>query len=597
MKVFEKLDVKGKIVSYDDFRFPVDRNEIPEAYKKSIRENAEKALATDVPMILASQFREFVQNGNRVHMEAPYLARRNALTALMLGEFTFDDGRYLDKMIDYLWAICEESTWKLSAHNNHNSDENFQLPVEFADDVYFIDLFAAQTGAFLAIAYRLFGKKLDEACPVCLTKRIAYELDRRIFHPFERYGREFWWSGCKGNYVNNWNPWIVANILTTAAFAEKDMQKRETFTATCCEMIDHFIGQLPEDGTCEEGPSYWGAAFGAVISFMEMLADVSGGRIQTGSYDFLRAAAEYVPKMYVGDSRYVPFNDCPIRVMHDMAMLYRFGLMTHSRLLTDFAGETAKISPFHPNSTCPANVFRYITTAIPAAVFNPERVYYLPSRKIMTVREEWNGHKLMIGAKAGSNNEGHGHLDCGNFVLYVDGEAVLIDAGSPTYCKDTFNENRFKNWQMRSPYHNTAGVDELEQGYGGKFRADDVNFEEGVLSFELKNTFTDPDGIVSLRRVIDTRDGFDVTDTFAFEAERTYRFYLLTIVKPLEAEGKITIGGAAFVFTPNAAVTVETVDDSRDRRAAESYHTANLYRTTFSVRAKEGKFTFALAKQ
>ena len=76
---------------------------------------------------------------------------------LIVGEFTFDNGEYTDALIDMIWAICEETSWKLPAHNNHgrttaSTEKDRQLPFEYEDDIFFIDLFSAQTGAMIALA-------------------------------------------------------------------------------------------------------------------------------------------------------------------------------------------------------------------------------------------------------------------------------------------------------------------------------------------------------------------------------------------------------------------------------------------------------------
>ena len=51
-------------------------------------------------------------------------------------------------------------------------------------------------------------------------------LDRRIKAPYEsRY--DFGWMGYRGKRVNNWNPWILSNVLTVFLLTECNQRRKQ----------------------------------------------------------------------------------------------------------------------------------------------------------------------------------------------------------------------------------------------------------------------------------------------------------------------------------------------------------------------------------
>ena len=606
MKLFENYDFRNKITSFEDFKLSFTSSDVRDEYKPQIREEADRAASEPIPLLPARYYRDFVLNGNRTRYEDLYFIRRNNFMRLIAGEYTFDNGDYVDALIDMIWATCEETSWKLPAHNNHGRETastpyDRQLPFEYEDDVFFIDLFSAQTGAMIALALFLFRDKLEKACPDTVVRRMEYELNRQILHPLGKYYDVYWWGGLCRPTVNNWNPWIIANLLVVIGMAEKDDAKREQLTEHCCHMIDSYIRLIPSDGSCDEGTSYWAVSTGAVMAFLEMLDEISGGKISVSDNETLRKAGEYILKMHItGSHEFVTFNDCDRYRHYDYPMLYRLGKRMNSPTLSDFAAYYAQHDEILFGSSLPYCGLKYFATTLPTCTFTHETAYYMDKIQIMSARSIYHGNNVFVCAKAGANNEGHGHLDVGIFLLYINGKPVFFDVGVPAYTKDTFNENRFKPWAMRSPYHNTVGVDGIEQANGGKFRATDVIYQNGTLEFEMRETFADSTGIRSVRRRIDATAGLCVTDTFAFDTERTYQFNLLTAAKPeLNESGELVVkttdGDAyAFVFSDGYELSVEELREPPESRLIKAWKTETFYRATLSCRASGGSFSFRL---
>ena len=165
---------------------------------------AEAALDYGWPPIKATDWMAFKMTGDRKIMEDIHFERRKTLIRLVLAELCENEGRFIPQIVNGLFSVCEESYWGLSAHwwGEVGYVPSPQYP--------YIDLFAAETGALLAVIDHLLSDPLHDFCPEILD-RLEYELERRIREPYMTH-RDFWWMGYIRT-VNNWNPWILSNIL------------------------------------------------------------------------------------------------------------------------------------------------------------------------------------------------------------------------------------------------------------------------------------------------------------------------------------------------------------------------------------------------
>lgn len=601
MKMFEGFNPKGMVKGLEEYMPLFKKVNVPEKYKNTIKTLADESAAAEIPICKAGNYREFVLNGNRRRYETPYFERRNILINLTLGELVFDDGRYIDALIDIIWAICEETTWVLPAHNAHDKtyQKTNQLGAYYEDDVFFIDLFSAMTGAQIAIALYLFKDKLERACPNTVVRRMEYELNRQIIHPLERNNKEFWWSGYDREYVNNWNPWIVSNLMTVVAVSVKELEKREELTALCCKMIDVYINCIHSDGYCDEGASYWSVSIGALHNFFEVLEDVLIDGKDIIKKELLVKAYEYIYKVHIGgNNQYINFCDCKRFCDSNYNTIYRMGKFIESQRLMDFAGKYADDSKINFNKYLSYSSINNIATEVEPCDFNHDDCYYFDKWQIMVARNVYGDRNIFVAAKAGANNEGHGHLDNGSFILYINEKPILFDYGSPEYTKDTFNQNRFKHWAMRSIYHNTPSVDDIEEHFGGKYRSTNVVQNGKSLEMELKESFENSDGIKTLKRTINAENGLIVTDEYEFDYERTYKFNLLTNVIPEVKENNLiihTVYGFDVEFNMTDGYEVSTQEVPIHDHFISTWDTDNIYRTVISKKGKYGKFEFKLS--
>jgi len=488
--------------------------DLPEPVKKDFIAIADQSLTTAWSQIRLSDYQEFKNNGNRVNYEALNFSRRSKLSALCIGELIEGKGRYLTEIANGLWLIMEESTWVLPAHLYGTNPEGPDPAAPI------IDLFAAETAAHMTWIRLLLQEQLDGFSPV-LIQRIDRELETRIIKPYMATDG-FWWMGFDGKKKqNNWNIWINSNLLKVAALADKDPERRTAMIEKVIRSADKFIDKYPADGGCDEGPAYWDAAGGCLGDFITILTRISGGKLDWKDSELIHNIGSYIYKAHIDGRRFMNFADAPGLISANPARVFNFGELYNDDKLKSFAAYMAKISGptgrfMNPGSiNAFANnvrVFRELTT-LPATAPMPKQ-NWLPDLQILNLREtEGSSKGLSFMAKAGHNGESHNHNDVGNFMLYMDGEPVIIDLGKGTYTKQTFSADRYKLWYIQSQWHNCPAVNGIDQQAGEKFAARNVRYKAGnatdVFSMDLAGVYPKNAGVKSWNRefVYNRKDG------------------------------------------------------------------------------------------
>ena len=177
----------------------------------SVLKEAETYLTYDWPSIPATKSLLFERTGDRNEYQSLSFKKRNVLGILLLAEVYENKGRFLDAIINGVWSICEESFWGVPAHLPKTKD--YAGLMDVSDP--FVDLFAAETGTYLAWVDYFLGDKLDAVSPQ-IRKRIYYETNNRLFQPLMTKPHGWMTKNQNGRAPNNWNPWICSNWLNAA---------------------------------------------------------------------------------------------------------------------------------------------------------------------------------------------------------------------------------------------------------------------------------------------------------------------------------------------------------------------------------------------
>lgn len=607
MKIFERknYNLKGKVLSKDEFRLARELAEYKVDPKRveGVINKAEKNLTDTIPMLTLSMYRDYLENGSTTVYGNPYRTRMEMAMNLFVAEYTTDSGKYIDKLADVIWAMLDESTWVLPEHTVHTPRKETQrskVPGVVGDKYpHGLELGACYKASLIALIHHFMKEKLDAISPL-ISERIVYELKNRIIEPFLKY--EFWWMGVGGNKVNNWCPWIVSNVLLTVALVEEDMEKRERTVELSLRYLDNFINFCPEDGGCDEGPTYWNAGAACLYDSLELLDDMTDGFIDIFDEPLIKALGEYEARVNICDNYFVNFADARSTVVLNADMLERYGKRCSSDIITSLGKVMRKRSAWFDTSISYRTFRSLVTPLADDTEFQPRAALntYLPNLKIMALREsEIPSEGIFFAMKGGHNNESHNHNDVGSFILYRNGRPVLIDAGVGTYTRQTFSADRYKIWSMQSLYHNLPSFDGVGQLNGQAYASKNEIYdsENRSLTVDITDAYAPECGVVSYVRCGSFNNGaVTVSESIRLQEEKLVDFVFMTCKLPvIEAEGSILLDeGCRLEYDPTFTASVEAFDPV-GMNTVSAWGTEKLYRIHIGMRAKELDSTFTVS--
>ena len=575
-RIFEeqKYELNSRVLPYGEARlFDGEKYEVNDEISQKLIERAEAALDKDIPQLYASEYMMFYRNGNRSVYQAAYFDRRDMLMSLALGEYLEKKGRFTDKLIDVLWLILEETSWVIPAHNPSMSGVKCPLPYAYTGEVDYIDLFSASTGADLAVVYYLCEDVLSEVSTL-ITDRLLHELDRRIIRPYlndEHIWRKFSWTGVKGNQVNNWCPWIISNILTVVAMAVKDPVTRTITVRRSLPLLDNFTVRYHPDGGCDEGPSYWGEAGGALFDCLLLLDRLTGGYVDLFDDPLIRNMGEYIVKATINRDRVLNFADSPAKLSPSGSLVYHWGKAVGSDMMLNYAAWRLDGKPVSTQAALDRAPYRAMisltTPILPKEELKAPMRFYIGGLSVAGTREYPELDRgLYLALKGGHNGESHNHNDVGNLIVFSDGKPVFIDAGSGTYTKKTFSSERYGIGAMCSDHHNTATFNGVTQKKGSEYRSENDVYDPdtGALTLGLTQAYPAEAGIKNYTRSAVLSDGvITVTDDVELVEPGSIAFSFITVKEPeCVTESSFVLQGRTVSFDPSLEYSVELLDAS-----------------------------------
>ena len=519
-------------------------NNISHTAKVRITNDAKRFDGYAFESLSAMDFLAFKRSGNRADYEEKSLKKRNALSSLVLAECVEYRGKYLDRIADGIWSICEESFWGVPAHNDGKALPDISEPI--------IDIFAAQTAGILCLAVYLLKDELDKIAPQ-IAKRVEHEMNERILTPFIE-STDFWWMGYHRKDINNWNPWILSNLIYPFI-----MYERKDCIEKALYVLQPFLDYYSDEGSCDEGVTYWNVGGLSLFDFLDVLYLSTNARINFFDNRKIINIFTFIEKMYISDGQFVNFADAAPLPRLDIVTIFRMGkrinnssIMALSRELLAFESEK--------------NEKEYITLkrGVPDAFSFDELEHFSFERneKKFTLISDievavYRKGKLFLCVKGGHNGENHNHNDVGSFVLYRDGKPVFIDIGAPFYDARSFSENRYEIFSNTSNYHNLPIVNGKAQKSGSDAKALDFFADEKRASMKLDLCYGEKverefltDGKIIIK---DRFNSSDVSEVF------------ITAEKPVITDNGVLVAGVKLSCSVPVKATVETIklDDGR----------------------------------
>lgn len=556
--------------------------QVPEDLRAAMVRRAEAVKGKDWPSLLATTELDFKRDGNRTRYEGLQFGRRHRLIDLVLGECAAGDGRYLDDITNGVWLICEETFWGAPAHLGAQKAKA-GLP-DAAEPI--VDLFAAETASTLAWTAYLLGEKLNTVSPL-IVPRIHMEAKRRILDPLlER--NDFTWMGLqeerehektwidvgangvrpKRIHLNNWNPWINSNWLVVNMLLEGDAERRQRAIERSCRSLDEFLSDYSPDGGCEEGPVYWQRSPGSYFDCCRTLASAVNGARDVMTHPFVQRMGQYIADVHIAGNAFVNFGDAHMEDAPTPELVYRYGIAAKLPSLTGFgayhsaldsmgaAGNAAKLEaalgaglPSLARSLPDVLCAREIRTVQKADALVRDAWY--PALHLMVAREKagmTDGFYLAV--QAASNGRSHGHNDSGSYIIFHDGDPVIIDPGVEAYTAKTFSSERYTIWTMQSAFHNLPTIGGVMQ-HEGPYAASDVRYstdDAGArMTMNLATAYPAEAGVKQWMREItlDRKAGVvRVTEDFALTKSEPVALSFMTSRVPSNANGCVTFHSA-----------------------------------------------------
>jgi hypothetical protein len=484
----------------------------------AVVKQAESYLDYDWPYIPATKSLLFERTGDRNEYQSLSFKKRSVLGTLLLAEVYENKGRFLDPIIDGVWSICEESFWGVPAHLPKTKDHAGLMDVSDP----FVDLFAAETGTYLAWVDYFLGDKLDAVSPQ-IRKRIYYETNHRLFKPLMTKPHGWMTKNQNGRAPNNWNPWICSNWLNTVLLLEWDEAQRAAATSKILKVLDEFLNPYPQDGGCDEGPSYWGAAAASLYDNISMLNHVTNNAFQyVYENEKIKNMGKFIYRAQISDSYFLNFADADPQPKMSANMIYRYGKDIKDPAMMKFGAyyrdqEDILTGNFHFFRKLYALFIHEEFGSAEQSLPLPKDVW-LPDLQVMASRDQQgttNG--FYVAAKGGHNDESHNHNDIGTYVVYYDGKPLLIDVGRGTYTRKTFSDKRYDIWYNCSDYHNAPTINGKTQLPGKQFKAKDIShhatksYAEFVL--DIGSAYPEDAAINTWKRAIRLNRGKNVQVT------------------------------------------------------------------------------------
>ncbi|MCE7059491.1 heparinase II/III family protein [Dyadobacter sp. CY343] len=584
-KAYSVEFVQQMLVPRDQWKpYPTDpaawKAAVPDSVLTRIINEAEKLLEYKFEPVSASISLDFVRSGDRLRHSAISFDKRNVLMKLILAESMENKGRFTEAIMNGVWSICEESFWGVPAHIGKAGLPDPEKPI--------VDLFAAETAAVLGYADHFTGGKLDKINPL-IRKRIYFETNKRIFIPMLTYGDEFAWMS-KTKEVNNWNPWIMSNWIAATLLLEKDEKRRAEMLRGSMVGLDRYINSLGVDGGCDEGPSYWFAAGASVYDCLELLAGATNAKIDIYQEDIIKKMASYVYKTHIDGHYFVNFADADPKLRPDGLLLYRLGKAVKDEKLVemgqwafqDFPGVSTSPEGFHRPRKI-ENLLTINKMSTEKVTLKPVHDAWISDIQVLTARA---GNGLFLATHGGHNAESHNHNDVGDFIIYVKGQPMIVDAGRGNYTARTFSNKRYELWFTQSEYHNLPIVNGIGQKAGRKFEAKSVkstvNAKEASLQMDIAAAYPPEAGITSWNRLVRlnrVKNQVEVSDDYNLKTqpESVQQIFMTVCDVDTSEPGKVKLKGAAdtnltLSYDPKAW-TVSTEKPSTDGMEYESFKT------------------------
>ncbi len=523
-----------------------------EPFRELLRKRWKQEGERELPELLFSSCVRTFETGNRTVFEKRYFERRRALNLAALLTIIYpDEPRYLKRLEDVIFSVCNEYSWCISAH----------LPTITELSADHIDLFASETAYALAEIHAILTDRLS---PLILA-RIRCEVERRILVPYTD-GRRYSWETAS----HSWSAVCLAGVVASVIylFPERFDELRPRFDST----VRSFLSGFGEDGICLEGIGYWSYAFGFFVCLADLVFDFTDGQVDYFSLPGASRAAKYPQRVLLSRDCTVSFSDAPTSARFHVGLLHELYRRFGNEL--QFSSET--------DYTLAEGCAHWCLDLRKLLWFDPDLKLgdQEESGTFYGKDAEWfirKAPRYSLAAKGGHNAEPHNHNDVGSFIVAQNGLQIFADCGSGTYTKQYFHpDTRYEYLNCSSLGHSVAYFGEHCQKHGEAYRATILSADENEFSIEMSGAY----GIEALRsytRSFCTADtSITLTDTFETDGALPITERFLLSRRPRFEKSGIRIGDIHVTFA-DSAQKVTLIEYTHEKLHTEKANRTELW--------------------
>jgi hypothetical protein len=448
---------------------------LPINVRQDYIKKAESYLDYNWPVVKATDYLEFIRSGDR--RQSVYSACSNALISLVMGELVEGKGRFTDQIINAVWYYSEQTWWGWSAHLGAQKAGSGLPDVNEP----YVDLGVSEVTSNLSMTYSLFKDEFDKVHPL-ISPRLKREITKKALEPY--FERNDWgYMGFEGGRPNNWNPWINYNMLTSYLMVETDPVKKTAEVQKILNSLDKFLNGYSDDGGCDEGPSYWGAAGALLYESLEIMKNVTGGSFDVFDDPLIQNIGKYFYMVNIHAPYFINFADADAKTGGAPSIVYRYGKAIKDPAMQKFGAYLAGLGKWGEGAMS-GRIFDQIRNlGLISEIHDAEAKealvadFWFPDTEVAGARDkEGSFSGFFFGAKGGFNAESHNHNDVGSCLMYFDGKPCLIDLGREEYVAKTFSPRRYEIWTMQSGYHNLPVINGTDQMQGENYKAKNSAF-------------------------------------------------------------------------------------------------------------------------
>ncbi len=291
---------------------------------------------------------------------------------------------------------------------------------------------------------------------------------------------------------HNWPTVIAGQVGVGTLAAWEQLAEPSEALGHLVERIAVPLGTYPQDGSYEEGPSYWHYGLGECLPFCFALWIAQA--VDLFSLPFLRHTAAYGLHVRTPEGGCFDVEDGG----HRWAAGWMLSVLGRRLGEADARAVAQEAVGSPAGGPALQQVLFSEGTSASGEPTAPPMALFAGTQNVM-LRSDWGPGAFFVGLHAGSNGVNHAHLDLGTFTVVAEGSRLLTDTGSWAYTLDYFDGRPGgRRWDYEpntTAGHNAVLVDGEGQCIGGgaeaRFHQTDLRPREGLalLAVDLANAY------------------------------------------------------------------------------------------------------------